>query len=230
LSDTVLAASLQAAVDAVVPDRAAAESLLTLSDLLRGDGLESADLKRKERVAAGGRGLSEALDDAGVRMLWRTVVSDSARVRADLSRLIVAIEGDAELAAALSDPTHSTSARQALVVRLLGDGATEVAVALAKLAVSRPEQRVMRNLQHYLDIAADLHDSLRATVTTAIELDKSQLAKLAAELKRIYGADVDLFVKIDPKVIGGVRVEIAGDVIDGSLSTRIARAEQAIGR
>ena len=48
--------------------------------------------------------------------------------------------------------------------------------------------------------------------------------RLAAALARTYGREVHLNVIVDPDVIGGIRVEIGDDVIDGTVSTRLDEA------
>ena len=48
--------------------------------------------------------------------------------------------------------------------------------------------------------------------------------RLSAALARTYGREVHLNVVVDPDVIGGIRVEIGDDVIDGTVSTRLDEA------
>jgi F-type H+-transporting ATPase subunit delta len=175
-----------------------------------------------------GLALRTVLDDAAVRLLWRSAAGDSARVRSDLARLIVAVENSPELLTVIGEQSYPKHAREELISKLLGDAVSEVALTMAKLAVGRQTGGYVRVLQHYLDIGADLRASLRATVTTAIALNEPQLKQMIAELKRIYGTEIDPFLKIDRKVVGGVRVEIAGEVIDGSMATRMAKAKQVI--
>ena len=45
--------------------------------------------------------------------------------------------------------------------------------------------------------------------------------RLAAALSRSYGRTVHLNVVVDPDVIGGIRVEIGDDVIDGTVASRL---------
>jgi F-type H+-transporting ATPase subunit delta len=196
--------------------------------------VETAALQVLQAVVAepynSGAELCDALDDAAVRLLWRRAAGDSAWVRDDLARLIVAVEGNAELATALNEQSYPVNARIALSARLLGAKANETSKALAELAITRQARGFVRALQHYLDIGADLRNALRATITTAIPLDEPRLAQLVAQLRRIYGAEIDPLLKIDSQVIGGVRAEIAGEVIDGSMATRVAEAKQEIGQ
>ena len=52
--------------------------------------------------------------------------------------------------------------------------------------------------------------------------------RLAAALQRIYGHEVHLNVQLDPTLVGGIRVEIGDDVIDGTVSTRLDDARRKL--
>jgi F-type H+-transporting ATPase subunit delta len=63
--------------------------------------------------------------------------------------------------------------------------------------------------------------SLVATVTVSKALDQSQIERLRSTLAGTYGQQVSLNVEIDPSILGGMVVQIAGEIIDGSVSTRL---------
>ena len=59
-------------------------------------------------------------------------------------------------------------------------------------------------------------------------LDESERERLTAALPEQYGRPVHLNVVVDPDVIGGIRVEIGDDVIDGTISTRLDAARRKL--
>ncbi len=61
------------------------------------------------------------------------------------------------------------------------------------------------------------------TVTSATSLDAAQQQKLAAALEKRLKKKVRLHSTIDPELIGGAIIRSGDLVIDGSLSTRLAR-------
>ena len=67
-----------------------------------------------------------------------------------------------------------------------------------------------------------------ATIVTAAPLSDTQSKRLAAALTARYGTEVSLNTVIDPAVVGGLRVQIADDVIDASISTRLADLRQRL--
>jgi F-type H+-transporting ATPase subunit delta len=62
----------------------------------------------------------------------------------------------------------------------------------------------------------------KAEVTTAIQLDEKEKAKLTAYLSRITGKKVTLTLKVDPGIIGGIIARVGGKIIDGSTGSQLA--------
>ena len=52
--------------------------------------------------------------------------------------------------------------------------------------------------------------------------------RLAAALRRIYGSDLHLNVQLDPELVGGIRVEIGDEVIDGTMVARLDEARRRL--
>ncbi len=67
----------------------------------------------------------------------------------------------------------------------------------------------------------------RAQVTVAQPLSEAHLASLKAEIIKISGTSkVDLNVKVDPAIIGGMIVQLGSRMVDGSLRTRLTTIHQ----
>jgi F-type H+-transporting ATPase subunit delta len=56
---------------------------------------------------------------------------------------------------------------------------------------------------------------------TAVELDEKQREALTQALAGVSGHDVDLRTRLDPRVIGGVLVRMAGKSYDGTVRGRL---------
>ncbi|WP_216380670.1 F0F1 ATP synthase subunit delta [Arcanobacterium phocae] len=93
-----------------------------------------------------------------------------------------------------------------------------LARAVARLARGRT---LAQALTIYLDLAAELDHHIVASVTSAIPLTREQEARLTAILTRTYNTAVAIHVTLDPSVIGGIRIHVGDDVIDGTLASRI---------
>jgi F-type H+-transporting ATPase subunit delta len=67
-----------------------------------------------------------------------------------------------------------------------------------------------------------------ATVRVARPLADGDRQRLADVLARTYDRQIHLNVVVDPEVIGGIRVEIGDDVIDGTVASRLDDARRRL--
>ncbi|MCL1841271.1 MAG: F0F1 ATP synthase subunit delta [Propionibacteriaceae bacterium] len=181
----------------------------------------------------GPQDLIEALHTMAVRVTWRQAEAEGAidRVRAELAELASIVGTDSELDLAFGSIVYPVDVREKLLDTLVGATMHPLTMRLAHYAIeSEAAGGLDRALDRWLDEAADLRGHLRARTTFAIEPTPVQLARLAGELERIYGRPVDIEVRIDPAVLGGVRVEIGDDIIDGSAAAQLERARAALAR
>ena len=89
---------------------------------------------------------------------------------------------------------------------LRGQSAEEAALFLAQVAVARRGEVV-------------------AQARAAAELSDAQRTRLTEVLSRIYGHPVTVQLEIDAAVLGGLSIAVGDEVIDGTLSSRLAAAE-----
>jgi F-type H+-transporting ATPase subunit delta len=69
---------------------------------------------------------------------------------------------------------------------------------------------------------------VKATITSASELDAAELAKLRDALRKRFGREVEVSTAIDASLIGGAVIDAGDVVIDGSLRTKLARLGAAL--
>jgi len=67
-----------------------------------------------------------------------------------------------------------------------------------------------------------------ARITSAFPLGDAQLAALVAELEHRFGRKVRPQVKVDERLIGGVRMQVGDEVIDGSVRGKLATMAAAL--
>lgn len=61
-----------------------------------------------------------------------------------------------------------------------------------------------------------------AVVTSAVALSESQMEALKARLEKLSGKQVSLIQKTDSSVVAGLRVEIEGKQLDGTVQSRLS--------
>ena len=72
------------------------------------------------------------------------------------------------------------------------------------------------------------HGILEATAITAIAMTAAQTEQLRQKLETITGKKIDLETKIDPSVLGGIRLDIEGTELDGTVQNRLATLRRNI--
>ncbi|SFC22225.1 ATP synthase F1 subunit delta [Butyrivibrio sp. YAB3001] len=74
----------------------------------------------------------------------------------------------------------------------------------------------------------DAHGIADALVTTAVKLSDSQLAGLSEKLEKISGKKILLEQKVDANVLGGVRVDLEGQLFDGTVKGRLSELRRRV--
>jgi F-type H+-transporting ATPase subunit delta len=172
--------------------------------------------------------LPNALERVAVAATVRSAGASGKKVGDELFAVRQMIEASPSLRGALADTSRTAADRSALLLDLI-DGKTLPATSvLVGQAVTRERGNVESALQEYLDLAAAALDEAVATVHTARELSPDELARLAAALGTQYGKDVQLHVVVEPELVGGLRVEIGDDVIDGTVVSRLDDARRRL--
>ncbi len=174
------------------------------------------------------RDLADVLEHLGVVATVKSAGSDAERLADELFAFGQAVNDSPELAAALSDPARSDEDKRGLVRGLLEGKALPATIALAEQALAGTHRTVAVALQQYQQVAAEVHGQGVATASVAQPLSDADRQRLQQALSRQYGREVHLNVVIDPEVIGGIRVEIGDDVIDGTVSSRLDDARRKL--
>lgn len=137
-----------------------------------------------------------------------------------------AVDTDPELQFALADKLGGAEAKSKLVEALLKGKSTPEATLLVRRAVVGARKRsVSAVLQSFGKQVSAYVERLVAVVTVAQPISDKQLDRLGKSLAKTYGHSLKLNVEIDESILGGVRIQIDGDVIDGSLSNRLNAAK-----
>ena len=72
------------------------------------------------------------------------------------------------------------------------------------------------------------HGILEATAVSAVPLTEQQRTALHAKLESLTGKTIDLKTKVDAKVLGGIRLDIEGTELDGTVRSRLAGLRSSI--
>jgi F-type H+-transporting ATPase subunit delta len=132
------------------------------------------------------------------------------------------IDSSHELELGLGSKLGDSAAKVALVQRLFDKKLSRGAVNVVRHLVAHPRgRRLSVALRESAKVAADQGGNMLATVTVASPLTDAQQTRISALLEKSAGRPVRVTTVVDPSLVGGVRIQIGDDVIDGSVSSRL---------
>ena len=174
---------------------------------------------------------------SGMAGRYATALFDLARetnavdaVKADLARFDALVAESADLARLVRSPVFSADKQlQALSAVLTRTGIGGLAAQFLKLVTTNRRLFAARDMARgYRELVALHKGEATAEVTVAEQLKDEHLAALRTALKAVSGKDVDLHVKIDPAIIGGLVVKLGSRMVDSSLRTKLNAIRHAM--
>jgi F-type H+-transporting ATPase subunit delta len=170
------------------------------------------------------RDIAAALEQVGVRAV-ASQSKDLDGLQTELFEISQLSSHDAELELALSSTRASQAGKADLIGKLLGKKVSESALVLASQAVySRSYKRFAEVMEQYGLWLAEFAGESVAHITVAKQLSADQLERLGNALAKAFGRELQLNVEVDEEVIGGVHVTVNGEVIDGTVLTKLVNA------
>jgi len=156
--------------------------------------------------------------------------NDLAQIDRDLQAVVAMMSASPELADASGRSGVTDAARQSLMEAVAD-----------KMSLSAPVKKLLvllaqsRKLAFIPELAVAFRERLlkhqnivRAEVTSAVALSPEKTKALADSLGKVTGKQVDLSVRVDPELLGGVVATIGSTVYDGSVRTQLQRLRQEL--
>jgi F-type H+-transporting ATPase subunit delta len=151
-------------------------------------------------------------------------------VKSDLERFDAMVAEIADLSRLVRSPVFSADEQLHAVGAVLDRaGIGGVAAKFLKLVTANRRLFAVRELiRGYRELVALHKGEATAEVTVAEELKDEHAEALRAALKSVSGKDVDLNIKIDPAIIGGLVVKLGSRMVDTSLRTKLNAIKHAM--
>ena len=168
---------------------------------------------------------------------YATALFDLARetnaidaVKADLERFDALVTESADLARLVRSPVFSADEQlQALSAVLDRAGIGGLAAQFLKLVTTNRRLFAARDMvRGYRELVAQHKGEATAEITVAEQLKDDHIAALRGALKAVSGKDVDLAIKVDPAIIGGLVVKLGSRMVDSSLRTKLNAIRHAM--
>ena len=125
--------------------------------------------------------------------------------------------------------TGTPEAKSALISEVLAKKASPSTVKLAvALVTSLRGRSIEAAFADYLFGLANRRNRLIAVIRVASEISDAQKSRLAAAIEKQVGQPIRVNLEVDSSILGGVSVKFADELVDGSVSNRLAGAGRAL--
>ncbi len=150
---------------------------------------------------------------------------DWSAVLANLS----AVAADERVRAAIGDPNFPAAKIAGLFIGILSGKLTGEAENFVRVLAENGRLEVLGEIRSQYEALKNRREGVvEAEITTAFEMDHAQLADLVARLEKRTGRKVRARVSVDKALIGGVKIAIGDQVIDGSARAQLGALETAL--
>ncbi len=130
------------------------------------------------------------------------------------------VMSQSSIASVLSNPTIPTGDRMNLISA--DEGFDPEVVNLARLLIeSNRVHEIAGVLEEFTNLADDAAGRVRAVVTTAVELPPADRDDIAKQLGQRLGKEIALRAQVDPRVLGGLKLQYGDRLIDATIATRL---------
>lgn len=154
----------------------------------------------------------------------------------DFSRDAAAIreiwQSSGDLQSFLENPTLVADQKRPVVQQVFGSGINPLILNFLNLLLDRNRISYLDGiLNRFQVLVRQLRNIALAEVTTAVPLNDSQTATVVEKVKAMTGAQaVELDVRVDPELIGGVIIQAGSEVFDASVRSQLKRIGIALTR
>jgi len=129
-----------------------------------------------------------------------------------------AIAADAQMQAYIADPKVSSADQEELVLAVAGDKLDEAGKNLIKLLVEYDRLALLPEVvAAFEELKAQDEGVLEAEITAAAKPSDAEVKALVKRLESKFGKKIEASVKVDPEIIGGIKILVGDTVIDASV-------------
>ena len=146
-----------------------------------------------------------------------------------LETVVSALLQQPDYRALLASPAIGKEERLAALDTAFRGKIPEILLAILRMMVSRGHVSALTGMaRDYEELARGYRGESMAVVTSAVPLKEAETVALRAKLEKKLGRQVILQCRVDPALIGGVRVDVDGRVIDGSIRNKLEEIKEVM--
>lgn len=155
-----------------------------------------------------------------------------AAVETDLRSLKAAVAGSDDLRHLLASPAFSAEDKGKGLVAVAVKSKYNMLTAkfLGLLAANGRARELVGVINGFLKLSAAHRNVVSAEVVTALPLTSAQASGVAAALRQALGQEPEISTRVDPALLGGIKVRVGSRLFDASLKSKLDSLKFALKR
>lgn len=146
-----------------------------------------------------------------------------------LLQLAATVVRDPDMAALIDDPNVPREKLSSVLEEILGEALDDAGRNFLRVLIANDRLALLPHIAELYEEARRAYEGeLRALLVSAFPLTEVQEAELVAALEKRFGRRVQASTRVDPDLIGGVRIEVGDVVIDGSVAGQLEKMAAAL--
>ena len=141
-----------------------------------------------------------------------------AQYETEVNTIVEALKETPDFMAVLENHRITIEEKITFIDNIFGDKVAGPIVGLMVLMVKKSRQSYITEvLDSFLEMAKEERGIIKATVTSAVALNETQLEQIKAKLQAGTGKVIELETIIDNSIIAGLVIRVGDKVIDASV-------------
>lgn len=155
-----------------------------------------------------------------------------AAVEADLKSIKAALAESRDLRALVGSPGFSAEDKGKGLVAIAEKAKYHATTRkfLGLLAANGRASTLGAVITAFQALGAQARGAVSAEVTTALPLTAAQTKGVSAALRQALGKDPEITTRVDPAILGGIRVKVGSRLFDASLRSKLDTLKFALKR
>jgi F-type H+-transporting ATPase subunit delta len=140
----------------------------------------------------------------------------------DLGDIRKTLQASAELRAMMASPVLSKEKKNGIIDAVFANEVSAATMSVLHFLVEKNREPLLREIIEGLEeLRRAAGGIVVAEVTSAVELDEARKEELTRKLNELTQKHIELSVKCDPAIVGGMVVRLDDTVFDGSVTHRL---------
>jgi len=141
----------------------------------------------------------------------------------EMLKLSAAVMRDPAMQSAIDNPRLGAPEKESLFLSVTGDKLNAIGKSFIRTLVEADRITLLPQIETMFSNLRNAAEGVaQAQIVSAIAIDDAQVADLKAALEKRFGKKIEATVSVDPSLIGGARIVVGDQVVDGSIAGKLA--------